>query len=268
MSEHKYNNPSQQKGFTIPELLVSVFISSVIGFIMFGYLFNQYTFALAQSARMNLRTSGQIMLMNLQDELLFAISYGETTDPELVDLNEPSGGWQFDAEPFPLIISEIALNSRRQASDRKVLRRETNPCASSAITSNNPAIINIIYFLEDVPGSPYNRLVKRTIVPTYSLCGIHETTGDPCNVGNAGCSGMVKETTCPAGDVGSGGCTAIDSVLNENVISMSQTYLDGSGAVVTFPSSATMIQFDLLMGDRVYGRDVEVELTHTVRKIN
>ncbi len=69
-----------------------------------------------------------------------------------------------------LIINEIALDAARADNDRQIVRQKLGDCESSQITDNTVAINNIIYFTEDIAGSPYDRLSKRTITPSYDLC--------------------------------------------------------------------------------------------------
>jgi type II secretory pathway pseudopilin PulG len=258
----------KQDGFSIVELLIALPIASLIIITMFATLFTQYTAVLAESARSNLRTSGQTLLINLQDELLFTIAYGETISDDVSDPNEPSGGWAFDSSPETLIINEIALDSTRRDESRNIVRRETNNCAASSITANSVAVNNVIYFVEDVPNSKYSRLVKRTLAPTYNLCSIDRVSGDPCSPITSTCFGNAKVTTCPQSAVGTNGCTQADSILSDKVIGMDINYFAENNVPSIYPSPADKVEIVLTLGDTVYGKEVNAVVKHTIRKIN
>lgn len=265
---HMNTDASTQKGFTIVELLIVIPMASVILVILMASLFTQYINVLAESARANLRTSGQTLLINLQDELLFTISYGEGLDAELSDSYDPPGGWAHDSIPQTLIINEIALDSTRQDDDRNIIRRRLNNCESSSITSNPVAINNIVYFVQNNANSNYGTLYKRTITPTYSLCSIDSNTGDPCTPESASCLGNIKQTSCIDGQVGNNSCEIVDRVLSENVVSMDIKYFAQNNIETQFPSSANKVEIVLTLGDKIYGKEVTIQTKHTIRKIN
>ena len=104
------NNSQKEQGFSLVELMIALPIISIIVIVLLAALFNQYASTLAESARTSLRASGQTILINLQDELLFTIAYGEGLENRLTDPNEPSGGWSYDTDPQTLIINEIRIS--------------------------------------------------------------------------------------------------------------------------------------------------------------
>lgn len=257
-----------QKGFSVVELIVSISIASIVVVSLISILFSQYGAVLAESSRANLRTSGQALLTALQDELLFTIEYGHDLQDDLTDPNGPSGGWTYDTDPDTLIIYEIALDAARADSQRSVIRQQLNPCATSSVNSNPVAINNIIYFTQDNNNDDYKSLVRRTVVPTYDLCSIDRSTGDPCQPTTATCLSNAKELSCPPLYVGSNGCTHSDNYLSQNVTDFSVTYYTIDNVVTPFPSAADKIEVNLTLADRVFGRNVEVDVNHTIRKIN
>jgi type II secretory pathway pseudopilin PulG len=268
MLSNKQKTKDSEKGFTIIEILVALPIATLIVIILFGTLFTQYTNSIAESARSNLRSSGQTILINLQDELLFTIAYGEEIDSNITDENAPSGGWTYNTTPETLIINEIALDSTRRDDDRNIVRRRINDCETSRVTSNPVAINNVIYFVEDNPNSDYGRLVKRTLVPEYDICSIDSSTDEPCTPTSAQCRGNAKQTSCPESLVGVGNCSQADSVLTENVLDMQITYFAENNIETSLPSAADKVEIILTLGDKVYGRNIEVDVKHTIRKIN
>jgi type II secretory pathway pseudopilin PulG len=259
---------AKQDGLTIIELLIAIPIASMIIIVIIGSLFTQYTAVLAESARSNLRSNGQTLLINLQDELLFTIAYGEELNTDLTDAHQPTDGWSYDSTPQTLIINEIALDSARRDESRNIVRQRTNNCETSPVTSNGAAINNVIYFIQQDPGNEFGSLVKRTITPVYDLCSIDRSTDTPCTPVTATCFGNAKETSCPAEYVGTGACSRSDSVLSENIKDISIEYFSENNILTTFPSAADKIEIVLTLGDTVYGREVEAIVKHTIRKIN
>jgi hypothetical protein len=268
MQKMSNKSAGKQEGLTIIELLIAIPIASMIIIVIISGLFTQYIAVLAESARSNLRSGGQTILINLQDELLFTIAYGEELNIDLDDPYEPTGGWLFSTSPQTLIINEIALDSTRRDESRNIVRQLTNPCESSPATANTVAINNVIYFIEQGQEEKYGSLLKRTITPTYDLCSIDRITDVPCTPESATCFGNAKETSCPAAYVGSGYCTTKDSVLSENVKDMSIEYFSENNVQTSLPSAADKIEISLTLGDTVYGREIEAVVKHVIRKIN
>ncbi len=259
---------SEERGLTIVELTITLPISAIIVVSLISILFSQYGSVLAESTRANLRASGQALLTSLQDELLFTIEYGHDLHTDLTDPYAPSGGWTYNTTPQTLIINETALDGARADSNRNIVREELTNCASTSITDNPVAINNLIYFTEDNPDNTYLNLRRRTVTPTFSLCSIDRVTGDPCSPETVSCLDNARDTTCPVANVGSGACVKQDTLLSGNVIEFTVRYYESNNILTPFPSAAEKIEIDLVLGDNVYGRDVEVEVNHTIRKIN
>lgn len=257
-----------EEGITLIELLITMPIATLIIVVLLSALFTQYTSVLAESARSNLRTNGQTLLINLQDELLFTIAYGEQLNADLVDAYQPSGGWKNDSNPQTLIINEVALDSTRRDDDRHIVRRKNNNCETSTVSSNSVAINNVIYFIQDVPNSEYDSLVKRTVTPTYNLCSIDQNTGKPCTPTTSSCLGNAKKTSCPSSQQGYNNCSIEDSVLTENVVSFKIKYFAKNNIETIYPSSSNKVEITLTLGDTVFGKKVQTEIKHTIRKIN
>jgi len=259
---------TRQEGLTLAELMITLPVATIIIVVLLAALFTQYASVLAESARANMRSSGQTILINMQDELLFTIAFGETIDVDLADPNEPTGGWTYDSSPQTLIINEIALDSTRRDDDRHIVRRRLNDCESSSVTSNPVSLNNVIYFVGGSATPGQSTLYKRTLVPSYATCSIDSVADTPCTPATATCKDNAKDTTCPEAAVGTNGCTLKDSVLSENVIDMQIKYFAENNIETTFPSSADKIEVVLTLGDTVFGKDVEVDVKHTIRKIN
>ena len=257
-----------QAGFTIGEIMVAISLALLLSGLLFGTLFSQYVSVLVESSRSDLRSNGQAILVNLQDELLFTIFFGEEINEDLTDPNAPAGGWSHNTDPSTLIINETALDSVRSDADRNIIRKEVNNCETNPITSNPPAVNNVIYFVEDNPGNDYKTLYKRTITPTYNICGIDSVTGNPCTPTTATCKNNVKLQSCPDSIVGTGGCVVADNALTNNVVDFQVQYFTVDNTPTSFPSSANKVDITLTLGDELYGREVQAVVNHTIRKIN
>lgn len=231
-------------------------------------LFSQYGSVLAESSRSNLRVSAQLILTRLQDELLFTMEFGHELNDDLSDSYAPLSGWDYDTTPATLIINEIAIDASRGDDSRNIIRRELSSCADSSTTSNPVAINNVIYFIEDIPGSDYDRLVKRVITPDYDICSVDLNSGEPCSPTTNSCRGNAKQTTCPEVNVGTGGCVQADSILSDNVISFDVIYYTQDNVVTNFPSAANRVDVTLSLGDKIFGKNIEVEARHGIRKVN
>ncbi|MCA9328610.1 type II secretion system protein [Candidatus Saccharibacteria bacterium] len=265
----KRRNIQNESGYTIVELLIAIPLASIVLVVMMSALFSYYINVYAEAARSNLRTSGQALLINLQDELLFTIAYGEHLDVNLSDPYAPSGGWSYNSSPQTLIINEVALDSTRRDDDRHIVRRKVvSNCASASEASNPVALNNIIYFVEDNPGSDYDSLVKRTVTPNYNLCGIDSVTKLPCTPTSSTCKANAKTTTCPAANVNTGVCKGADSTLTDKVKGFSIKYFSENNIETSYPSDADKLEISLTLGDKIYGREVTVDVKHTIRKIN
>ncbi len=258
----------REDGFTLVELMVALGLSLFLSGLLLSSLFSQYIAVLAESARSDLRSRGQSLLVNLQDELLFTIYFGEEINEDLVDPNEPTGGWTNDTAPATLIINETALDSVRSDENRHIIRKEVNDCETNPVTSNPPAVNNIIYYVRDNPNNDYKTLYKRTITPTYNLCGLDSVTGDPCTPSTITCKGNNKKQSCPVDDIGADGCLVEDSKLTENVVDFSVTYYTIGNVATDHPSSANKVEVVLTLGENIYGREIEAVINHTIRKIN
>ncbi len=268
MTHKNSKHENYQSGYSLVEIMIALPLVSIVVIILVSALFTQYASTLAESARTTLRASGQTILINLQDELLFTIAYGESLEGRLSDPNAPSGGLTYNTDPQTLIINEISIDTARRDDSRNIIRQRVNNCSSSSITANPLAINNVFYFVRPNTANRYSTLYKRTIVPAYPLCSIDLTTGNPCAPETATCRGLAKGTTCPASFVGTGNCTGKDSPLSENVLDFTVKYFAEGNVETPFPSAADKIEIELTLGDKVFGKDVQTVVNHTIRKIN
>ncbi len=251
MKFFKYVNSSKkpdQKGFTLLEILIALPIASMLSLVIAGTMFNQYGQLLQGSARARLRMEGEILLLSLEDELLFATDFATAKSNDLVDVNAPpTPGWTYNTTPTDtLIVYETALTADRRDPDRDFVYKRGGTCASSF----NIAINNLMYFTTDNPNDNYRTLYRRTLVPQYATCGIN-----------------FKKQTCPATAVASP-CTNSDTLLSNKVVDFQVEYFDDNNVALTSPETAELVKLTLTLGEKIYGENILVPTTISMKKVN
>lgn len=218
---------------------------------MLVYMFSQYGKMVNETTEANLRLEVQAMLLNIEDELLFTTEYGDSIiggSLAVSDPHQPSGGWTNATDPDTLIVYETALDSDRRDPNRNFIYRNSYGCGSSY---NPIAINNLIYFAVDNPNDNYKTLYKRTLVPTYSTCGVN-----------------FKVQTCPNSEVGTGNCQKPDVEITNKLVDFVTDYFDEDNVPTTDPGNAEKVQLTITLGDSSYGEDIEVTSKFIMKKIN
>lgn len=235
------------KGFTLLEILIALPIASMLSLIIATTMFNQYGQLLQSSARSRLRMEGEITLLSLEDELLFATDFASGKSIDLSDANAPSGGWTYNTSPTDtLIVYETALTADRRNANRDFVYKKQTNCSSSF----NIAINNLIYFTKANPTGNYRSLYRRTLVPQYVTCGVN-----------------YKKQTCPDGLVTSP-CTGADAKLSDKVVDFQLEYFDENNISVSNPSTAQLVKMTLTLGEKIYGENISVPTSITMKKVN
>jgi len=238
---------NKRSGFTILEILIALPLVTILSVVISSTVFNQYGQLLQGSARARLRVEGETTLLSLEDELLFTTNFAIGKSTDLVDVNAPSGGWTDNTTPTEtLIVYETALDADRRDPNRDFIYKKQGSCGSSY----NIAINNIMYFTTDNPGDNYRTLYRRTLVPQYVTCGIN-----------------FKTQTCPRTALASP-CVQVDAELSNKVVDFQLSYFDENNIEVTNPLSAELIKMTLVLGERIYGKDISVATTIAMKKIN
>ena len=237
-----------QKGFTLLEILIALPIASMLSLIIAGTMFNQYGQLLQGSARARLRMEGEILLLSLEDELLFATDFATAKSSDLVDVNAPpTPGWTYNTTPTDtLLVYETALTADRRDPDRDFVYKKGSSCASSF----NIAINNLIYFTVDNPDDDYRSLYRRTLVPQYITCGVN-----------------FKKQTCPASAVASP-CTNSDTLLSNKVVDFQVEYYDDNNVALTSPATAELVKLTLTLAEKIYGENILVPTSISMKKVN
>lgn len=238
-------------GFTLIEILIALPIASIVSLLLVTTMFDQYGILQQSTARANLRIEGEITLISLEDELLFATDFGEYLKTDLTDTHAPSGGWSHDSDPDTLIVYETALDADRRDPDREFVYKNLYGCSSSY---NPIAINNLMYFTEDNVDDNYKTLYRRTITPNYSTCNIN-----------------YKRETCPTAYVGTGTCLDQDAVLSDSVVDFQLEYYDDNNVLIPHSANvwdAEKIKVTLVLGEKIYGEDILVTTSITMKKVN
>ena len=237
----------KRSGFTILEVLIALPIASMLSILVAGTMFNQYGELLQGAARSRLRMEGEILLLSLEDELLFTTDFATAKSSDLTDANAPTGGWTYNTTPTDtLIVYETALTADRRDPDREFVYKKSGSCASSY----NIAINDLIYFTEANTSDSYRTLYRRTLVPQYTTCGVN-----------------YKTQTCPVGSVSSP-CAGEDAKLSDKVVDFQVEYFDDDNVALSSPETAEMVKLTLTLGEKIYGKNIVIPTSITMKKVN
>ncbi len=237
-----------QAGFTLLEIIIVLPIISITLLAMMNYSISQYAKMHTETSRANLQLEAETMLLDLEDELLFTTEYAPVKSSDLTDTYAPTGGWTNNTNPDTLIVYETALTAPRRDPNRDFVYKNTYGCNSAY---NPIALNNLIYFTAANTNNDYRTLYRRTLTPSYSVCNTN-----------------YKVKTCPAANVGSGGCTRSDSKLSEKVVDFIAEYFDQDNVVVTDPYEAEKLKLTVILGEKLFGTEVTVKSSITMKKIN
>lgn len=236
-----------QKGFTIMEVLVTLPIVSLLSLILATTMFELYGQMLQGAATSRLRMEGEILLLSLEDELLFSTDFATVKSTDLSDTNAPTGGWTYNTTPTDtLIVYETALTADRRDPDREFVYKKASTCGSSY----NIAINNLIYFTAQNPSDEYRSLYRRTIVPQYVTCGTN-----------------FKQQSCPQSNVAAP-CGGADAKLSDKVVDFQIEYFDDNNVSLSTPTNAELVKLSLTLGDKLYGKSIQVPTSITMKKVN
>lgn len=233
------------KGFTLIEILIMSPIVMLTIVIIISFLFNQYGQLIQQGSQLNLNVDAQNITFSMQDDLFFANAYESTINSNLVDSNQPTGGWQATTTPQTLIVSVPAETANRRSATRQPVYINTLGCDPTVLKDNSPLYNNVIYFVSGT--NLYKRYL--TAPSTLNTCGT-----------------SFQKQTCPSNKVTSS-CPA-DRLLTDKLQSFTVTYYDTSNTVTTTPDLAEKVKIDVTLKDKAFAEDITSSSTITLRKIN
>ncbi|MDB5168929.1 MAG: hypothetical protein JWO41_285 [Candidatus Saccharibacteria bacterium] len=233
-------------GFTIVELMVICpILMAVIAFMM-SYLFRQFGELTKNSTQVNLQVTAQAAIFNLQDDVFFANAFVSDLNTGLTDSYAPSGGWVASSNPLKFIISTPAETGSHRSASRSAVYINTLGCSPQSTKElNDPLYENIIIFTSGT--NLYKRIV--TAPSTMATCGT-----------------SFRKQTCPAANA-SPSCPA-DILLTDRLSSMTVTYKNSSGTVVTTPEQASLVAINLTLTDTAFAEPVSATSTITLRRLN
>ncbi len=230
-------------GFTLVEVLIMSPILMITIIITMTLLFNQYGQLTQQGAQVNLNVEAQNIAFSMQDDVFFASSFEQTSNSNLIDANQPSGGWTYSTTPKQtLILSTAALTTNPRNAARQVVYIDTAGCPSE---ENSVLYNNVIYFASGT------NLYKRILTAPSSM--------------NT-CGASFQRQTCPAASVTSE-CPA-DRILSDKLESFTVTYYDTNNTAVTDPEQAEKVRIDLQLKDKAFAEDIFSSSSITLRKLN
>jgi type II secretory pathway pseudopilin PulG len=230
----------ERKGFTLVEMLVVAPIIILVGMILLGSLIDKNGELQERNARLNLQLQGQVLLLDIQDELQFATRFSDTSNDQLTDPNPPAGGWDYNTSPdSTLIIESVALTTDASNDARQPVYYISGP------NTGDFAYNNLIYF---VSGS---NLTRRIITPL-------STAVSPANFRRTSCPPAATTPSCPD-----------DTVISTNVKSFNVQYFDlNDVSANSDPLVADKVKLTLTLEADVNGKTVEETVSLTMKKLN
>ncbi len=238
-------------GFTLVEILIILPIVSITILVLVDFMVRTYFQLYKENAQVNLRLEAETMLLDLEDELLFATDYGNDMSSDLSDPHQPSGGWTYNTNPDTFIVHETTLTAPRRDPNRDFVYKNTYGCTGSNSAYNPIALNNLMYFTSDNPENDYYTLYRRTITPGYSTCGTN-----------------YKRKTCPEVSVGTNGCTAADSKLTTKLKDIDLEYFDENNAIVSQPIQAERVKVTVTLAEKQYAEEIQIKASISMKKVN
>lgn len=148
---------NNQNGFTLPELIIGIGLSSALAVTILGILMNYFSIMHRQNITVDMTVDSQNLLRSTVEELRYGAGVRQTNS--IVDLNGPGGGWNTNNTSFVIIIA-------------------------SPVTDNNGD-----YVIDPITGNPYNNelvyfqngrnLYRRTLTNPLAIGNTKKTTCPP-----------------------------------------------------------------------------------------
>ena len=165
MSANKLFTSKKSPGFTIPELVVIITVTGILGIAFFGGISNFFALMSRNNAANDLTTSSQNLLRSTVETL--RVGGGVRQTNTIADANAPVGGWNTSNTNFVIIIAMPAVDTSRN------------------------------YIIDTDTGSPYNN----ELVYFKSGTTLYKRTlANPNAVGNSlvtSCPAALASSSCP-----------------------------------------------------------------------
>lgn len=169
MSANKLLTPKKSLGFTIPELVVIIAVTGILGVAFFDGISNFFALMSRANAATELTTSSQNLLRSTVETL--RVGGGVRQTNTIADANAPVGGWNTSNANFVIVIASPAQDASREY----IVDPQTG----------SPYMNELVYFKDG------EKLIRRTLAHP-DAAGNSQTTSCP--------EGLVSPT-CPADKV-------------------------------------------------------------------
>jgi hypothetical protein len=208
--------------------------------ILLGTLIDKNGELQERNSRLQLQLQGQVLLLDIQDELQFATKFSNTTNSDLTDANQPGGGWNYNSTPnSTLIIETVALTTDASNENRQPVFYISGP------NSGDFAYNNLIYFVSG------GTLYRRIIAP-------NATTVSPANFRRTSCPAAATTPSCPD-----------DFPLATSVKSFGVQYFDQNDVSANSdPLLAEKVKLTLVLENTTNGKQIEETVSLTMKKLN
>ena len=218
MSVNKLFTPKRSFGFTIPELVVIITVTGILGIAFFGGISNFFALMSRANAATELTTSSQNLPRSTVETL--RVGGGVRQTNTIADANAPVGGWNTSNEDFVIVIASPALDSSRQyiidpqtgspymnelvyfKDGEKLMRRtlahpdaagnsQTTSCPESLATPACPADKALAEYVQDMVFTLYDQDNNSTVDPLAAfsikidLAMERDVAGEPLSLDNS-----------------------------------------------------------------------------------
>lgn len=198
---------SSSNGFTIPELLVALVVSSILIFLLFGPLDDVYTANMNGLRDVVQASDIKTALRSVEKDVSLAVSFAKQNDandpfgPDDNGVTTDTWSWQGlqspDTQKRVFIIQTYATYIPvGLTDDGRMLAYNNSDCKT-------PLLNNYVYFVKN------ETLYRRLLTTTQTPCGA--TT-------------VAQKRTCLPAKVGTYGCLASDAVILKNVTKFNIDY--------------------------------------------
>lgn len=209
---------NRNQGFTVPELIIAMVISSIILIGIMVLLVGLTRNSVSTVKAVNQIRSTQTALNTVKQDLAYTRNY--LVYPSLTDVDEAASPrtdhkWKHvgqDTDHRMLILSMAATTKPTQDDTRSVVYKQSGKCP----IGKAPVFNNVIYYVKN--GNLYRRVLAAT-----------SDVGDPWCVGQT----VSQQTTCTTPGTPPA-CTSKDTIIMSNVSSFNVDYY-------TYPADTTPI---------------------------
>lgn len=212
------NIKTDQSGFTLPELAVTITLFAIISVTFLGLMTNYFANITRNNASIDMTVNSQNLLRSTVEQLRYSAGVRQTNS--IADPNGPGSGWNTSNDAFVIIIASPATNSagdnivntstglpytnelvyfkqgstlyrRTLANPAATGNTATTTCPTASASASCPADTKLVEYLEDMVFTLYdqddalttNPLLARSVKIDLSM--VRDTFGDPLTLDNS-----------------------------------------------------------------------------------